>query len=315
MSRKDGIEFFPLEVGITDTDDKIFALMENASRREQGQPDDSSWLAFGRYVGLLSQIYAEGWAIQLDDRKAFRIATKLGFANANNLFDFVGVCLSAGLFDRDLWETERVLTSAGIQKRYLAAKKRSKAVIEGPWALLGPTRTCSDQSRAISDNCMQVSEDVTLSDRVADTCPKSPAKDRDKRELSKREEEDEEESSSSPGDEEAEGEPLLPCMATELEGCVFRDSAGDRHRTPLVALMASYAHSVGNNPGDLGGGAEYASKVQTLCPAHCRGDPNQVKACYEAVLRALERFSPAKGSDPWPLTKTILEQDRRVPDG
>lgn len=286
-----GIGYFPTEVGMLD-DDKVFELMATAGGGEVHSTE--AYCAYGRLMELYAQIYREGYAIRLDARKGARIAHRLGLA-CEGLDSFVAACVSCGLFDAGLWERERVLTSRGIQERYLIAKKRSRSGLDGPWALPADD---PGKSRGIPGNRPQSSESDDAAARVPDNCPEKPAKEKGKiKEREKREE--------MTGDLACGMAGELPCLAAPAGGSsVFIDLADKPHRTALGAIAASYAHVGGRDPGG------FASKLRGLCPGGCRGDPARADACYRLVMRALERYDPAKGSDPWPLARKIIGEER-----
>ena len=300
MARKTGLDFVPVDIGAMDSDDKLFVLLSDVS--EGLLFDKASAAEFGRYVLLLGQIYAEGWSIQIDDRKARRIAQKLCCTSLEEFSTFISHCINVGLFDRDAWETDCVLTSKGIQNRYIIAKKRSKKDLKGKWVLIDDV---AEDCGELRDVCGELREDCGENS--------APYIREEKENLKTRElkEEEEDKASASSANVENSG---LSCMAEpELtpEGQKsWEDINGKRHMTRIAALRSSFAIVA-----PVQGCLEYERNVACMCPHGCRGDPDQASACLEVVLRALDRYDPAKGSSPWLLTRKMLTEDRKFADG
>lgn len=286
MARKVGLEFAPIEIDAATNDEKLFVLLMKAE-------DPSA--EFGRWVLLLGQIYGNGWALQLDERKALLVAKKTFCDSVDDLLAFIGRCVDENIFDRGLWERERVLTSKGIQERFITAKKLKRERLQGPWVLLS-----------------EISENFGESSENSRDFPKNPEpyirEEEDKRRELKEEEEDKASSSSSENVENSDCP--LPCMASKNGQTRYEDAKGELHDSKLLAIKASYVVKFGRR-----GLEDYCSNIAKLCPHGCRGDPKQSCECAEIVLRALDRFDPALGHDPWPLTRKMLSEDRSFGDG
>jgi hypothetical protein len=116
MSRpiKQGLDYFPLDV---DMDDKI-ELIE-AKHGISG---------FGILVKIYQKIYKEGYYLNWNEESLLLFSKRI---NADrNLVDSVikdGLCYN--VFDENLYAIYKILTSTGIQKRYLNAIDRRKEVI------------------------------------------------------------------------------------------------------------------------------------------------------------------------------------------
>lgn len=289
MARQEGIGYFPTDVDMLD-DDKVYCLMA-----ELGGGDAASaqaFCAYGRLMALLSEIYREGYAIQLDARKRTRIAHKMGLGE-QELVQFVEACVRNGLFHEGLWRESSALTSAGIQERYQQARRKSVRKLEGRFVL---EDGCGDGSDGADGGAVGNRRDSS------GTFPTVPAEEKDKEKERKREREEEEKKGDVTSGAMAEA---LPCLAVPGEGqSVFIDLSGNPHRTALGAISGSYLASGGRDP------TAFASKLRALCPASCRGDPASADECYQLCMTALEKYDPAKGRDPWPLAKTIIVQER-----
>ncbi|QHS22019.1 DUF4373 domain-containing protein [Virgibacillus sp. MSP4-1] len=112
---KAGIDYFPLDVDI-DQDDKV-ALIEARHGIE----------GFGVMIKLLMKIYKEGYVYAWSEREELLFSKRIHM-NQEKVQQIVSDCLNEGLFNKTLYKKFRVLTSHGIQKRYLEAVKRRKEV-------------------------------------------------------------------------------------------------------------------------------------------------------------------------------------------
>ena len=96
---------------------------------------------------------------------------------------------------------------------------------------------------------------------------------------------------------------LPPCMGRTFSGCSFSDIGGGRHSTLKGAVEASLACRSFRCSPDA-----FLAKVRTLCGG-CSGEHvEDVDECSAVILDAIEK---ATAADPWGLTRTKLEQDRR----
>lgn len=292
MAGHDGIAFFPMDTDVLTDDEKVFDLIESA-----GGWDDR-FTIFGRWVALLCRIYREGPALRLDGRVERKLARDLDMTCAE-LREFIGMCVDAGLLDRGMYEEMSVLTSRGIQARWLIPKK----VKEMPArlrdiSLVGRDAPDSPEDSGTSPNSpKRQSEDGVSED--SETCRLDK-----RREEKRKEEERREEESSSSVTGGMGGVP--PCMAAAREdGTWFPDDADGVYPTIGEALEARYRHRTG-----LTDFPEFVAKVARRCPQGCRGDPQRANHCHALLARALDRFDPSHGSSPIPLAMRIIDQDR-----
>lgn len=79
------------------------------------------------YIFVLCEVYRNnGYFLQYDKFYLSDIADALGAGfNKNLVFDAISFCLNTGLFDKSIFDSYGILTSKGIQKRYLSAKESS----------------------------------------------------------------------------------------------------------------------------------------------------------------------------------------------
>ncbi len=110
--RKDGLNYFPLDVDFFD-DEKIKIL-------EARYGADGITL----YLYLLCRIYRQGYYIQVNEDFKYLVSAELKMG-ADKVKQVLTFLLSRSLFDNTLFQSDAVLTSAGIQKRWQIAKKEA----------------------------------------------------------------------------------------------------------------------------------------------------------------------------------------------
>ena len=124
--QKTGLDYFPLDVNIF-TDNKIRIL-----KARYGVNGVSV------YIYLLCEIYKNGYYMQWNDDLKFILADELNLTDGfiEQVLKFL---LERSLFDNKLFQSDTILTSPGIQRRYqLAVKERAKKTpirIKGFWLL------------------------------------------------------------------------------------------------------------------------------------------------------------------------------------
>ncbi|MBR0560770.1 DUF4373 domain-containing protein, partial [Neokomagataea sp. TBRC 2177] len=69
------------------------------------------------YALLLCNIYKQGYYMMWDEELPFIVSEQTGFEEAY-IREVIKCCLVVGLFSKDLYESDKVLTSKGIQERY-----------------------------------------------------------------------------------------------------------------------------------------------------------------------------------------------------
>ena len=111
---KSGIEYFPLDCQL---DDK-FELIEA----------EFGLTGFAVVVKLLQKIYAgQGYYCEWTNEVALLFSKKIGLG-CNAVSEIVEASIKRGIFDGKLYEKYKILTSKGIQERYLEAVSRRKKV-------------------------------------------------------------------------------------------------------------------------------------------------------------------------------------------
>ena len=104
-NRKTGLDYFPFDID-TFQDIKIRKLIKYQSGK-----------AVTVYALLLCLIYKGGYYMRWDEELPFIISEQTGFEEAY-IQEVIKSCMILGLFSKEMFDAERVLTSKGIQERY-----------------------------------------------------------------------------------------------------------------------------------------------------------------------------------------------------
>ncbi len=113
--QKVGVEYFPLDVDI-DQDDKV--AMVEALHGVEG---------FGVIIKLLMKIYKEGYYYEWTEREQILFSKRVN-VDINRVNVIINDSIKWGLFDKSLFVEYEILTSKGIQARYLEIVKRRTRV-------------------------------------------------------------------------------------------------------------------------------------------------------------------------------------------
>lgn len=110
--KKENLDYFPLDVATLHT------LPLRRLRKQYGGR------AGYAYICLLCEIYAKSYYLPIDESVIFDVADVVE-ATEEEILSYIGGMVKLHLFDVDLWERERVLTSKEIQARYFLAKSKA----------------------------------------------------------------------------------------------------------------------------------------------------------------------------------------------
>lgn len=124
------------------------------------------------YHILLCEIYRQGYYLQWDADIPFLIMEVCGF-DETYIKDVIDYCIQVGLFDKNLYEEDGVLTSIGIQERYLAAGKDAKRKVgkDLPYLLVSiekPTLTCYDED-ILSSSPSKSDKDISSEETIVNS--------------------------------------------------------------------------------------------------------------------------------------------------
>lgn len=129
---KSGLEYFPLDIDIF-SDDKVEYV--SAKFDEKGELI---------VIKLLCMIYRNGFYTEWNEDKATIFAKRAGRNISPSLVkDVVEELVKRGFFDKDIFNSFAVLTSRGIQKRYLKAilDRTDVEIISDYWVIDIPENT------------------------------------------------------------------------------------------------------------------------------------------------------------------------------
>lgn len=109
---KEGLEYFPLDTAL----DSKFDLIEA----------EFGIKGFGVVVKLLQMIYGQRGYYTEFDKDIILVSAHAWGVSANLVSDIVAKAIKVGIFDKEMFERYKILTSAGIQKRFLHMTQRRK---------------------------------------------------------------------------------------------------------------------------------------------------------------------------------------------
>ena len=135
--KKEGIDYFSFDVDFFQ-DEKISAIAG-----EFGMKGEMA------VIKLLCAIYRNGYFAEWTDLLRMKMLKELPGVSADLLDKIVSRLARWGFFDKDLFENSGILTSKGIQRRYLeAVKRRNVKVGELPYFLVNvcnnPVNVCNN---------------------------------------------------------------------------------------------------------------------------------------------------------------------------
>lgn len=115
------------------------------------------------YHILLCEIYRQGYYLPWDDDIPFLVMEVSGFEEVY-ISDVINYCMEVGLFNKKLFEEEKVLTSSGIQHRYFAAGKDAKRKVGNdlPYLLITLEREIQ-KSHHDNEPTLDFKEETTIS--------------------------------------------------------------------------------------------------------------------------------------------------------
>ncbi|MGJ9460083.1 Lin1244/Lin1753 domain-containing protein [Oceanobacillus sp. CF4.6] len=153
---KEGLDYFPLDVDI-DQDDKI-ALIE-ANHGLEG---------FGVVIKLLMKIYDNSYYYRWEEKEQLLFSRRVN-VDISKVNVVINDCLKWDLFSKPLYEKHQILSSKGIQKRYLEASSRRKEVrIDDEHLLLSRKEVNVYRNLIIVSNNL-VNDDISTQSKVEES--------------------------------------------------------------------------------------------------------------------------------------------------
>lgn len=142
---KSGLDYFPLDVHFDDPVELIEA--------------EFGLEGFAILIKLWQKIYSNGYYIKWDSDAVLLFSRKIS-SDINLVNSIVNSCFLRNLFNKDIYDMYGILTSTGIQKRYLnacTASKRKNIVMEECLYLLG-----EKQKQLITEFTQLITEETLI---------------------------------------------------------------------------------------------------------------------------------------------------------
>lgn len=154
---KMGLDYFPFDIDFFE-DEKIVAISGEFGIK-------------GEIVAikLLCAIYKNGYFILWNDLMKFKLLKNLPGVSSELLDSIMNRLVLWGFFDKDLFDSMGVLTSAGIQKRYFKISKRRKSVDDFRY-LLVEISGCENKEVFSSDDGDVSSDTVNVYNNGVNVC-------------------------------------------------------------------------------------------------------------------------------------------------
>lgn len=159
--QKEGLDYFPLDVDI-DQDDKI-ALIE----AKHGM------LGFAIVIKLFMKIYKNSYFYDWTEKEQLLFSRAVS-VDINSINAIINDCIKWDVFSKEMYEKYSILTSRGIQRRYLeATTRRKKVVLEGKYLLLEEETLSSYKNVYIkpinvdnNSNSVEINENINPQSKV-----------------------------------------------------------------------------------------------------------------------------------------------------
>lgn len=162
--QKSGLDYFPLNVDM-DQDDKIM-LIES----------EFGITGFGIIVKMLCKIYSNGYFYEWGEKEQLLFSKRIN-VDKNEVIACINSAIKWDLFDSNMYEKYRILTSKGIQKRFIEAVGRRKTleIVEEYWLIDIPE---SEKMTVILINVDINEENADINGKIVDINSQSKEKKR-----------------------------------------------------------------------------------------------------------------------------------------
>lgn len=127
--RKTGLEYFPFDVDFFDDDKVVRVGGEYGIKGEMVA------------IRLLCAIYRNGYFALWDELLRYKILRQLPSVSPDLLDQIINRLVKWGFFDQSLFDSVKVLTSPGIQRRYFEITKRCERDADLPYLLINVAKT------------------------------------------------------------------------------------------------------------------------------------------------------------------------------
>ena len=159
---KQGLDYFPLDVNHDDKMKMIEAKYEVAG--------------FGIVIKMWQIIYDNGYFIKWTERELLLYKNRIN-ADINLINDVINECLKWDIFNKEMFDKYKILTSSGIQKRYVEAIKRRKEITieESYWLIDVPDISgvaVFYSSLEVNVDINSINDDISTQSKVKKTISK-----------------------------------------------------------------------------------------------------------------------------------------------
>lgn len=141
--KKTGLEYFPFDVDFFD-DEKIVAIAGEFGIKGEMTA-----------IKLLCAVYRNGYFIEWTEMLKMKMMKSLPGVSAELLEQIVNRLVKWGFFDKTLFDSVRILTSRGIQRRFLNISKRRTKTDRKPYWLISATETTAQEGFLHTETTLQ----------------------------------------------------------------------------------------------------------------------------------------------------------------
>lgn len=150
--KKIGLDYFPVDVS-WDQSVKIFKAKYGLK-------------GIGFLLSIWQSIYTEGYFVAWGEDEQLLFSSENGLTESETM-EMVSFSADKGIFDKHTFDEHRILTSKGIQKRYLeACTKRSEVVFQKEYLLINPKLPSSSRVAITIESFTESESGDTESKRV-----------------------------------------------------------------------------------------------------------------------------------------------------
>jgi DnaD/phage-associated family protein len=165
--KKEGLDYFPLDIDM-DQDDKI-ALIEAKH----------GLIGFSIVVKLFMKIYKNGYYYEWSEKEQLLFSSRVN-VDINSVKEVINDCINWGLFNEDVYKKYTILTSKGIQERYMEAVLRRKEIaFVNEFLLVNPSdhvRNSKIKIKIVDSNRNMINVDINPNNADGNSQSKSKSK-------------------------------------------------------------------------------------------------------------------------------------------
>jgi hypothetical protein len=219
---KEGLSYFPLDVDFFEDDKVQFISLRFGLKGD------------AILMRLLCKIYRQGFAFEFNEDVALLFARSVGDISLHGLVnDVVNECLKRGFFDESIFRRFGLLTSKGIQKRYIKICTDSKRI---NWQI--PV-----QFYLLQNKKAKTPEEI---DKTPEEMPKTPEESTQSK-VKKSKEKESKEEKPPPYFSKNERQPVIPTK-NEVAECFIQNNGTIEMAKKFYAKHSALGWYLNNNP-------------------------------------------------------------------